>query len=184
MTRAVVGLFNAPADAQRAIADMIEGGFRREKISLISPDSAQATHVKVEGREVEHIEDMAIGAVGGGLLAGIIGVLVGNILLGIPGLGPLLEAGPLGATLGATGVTMVLGAAAGALLGGILGALTWASITTDEARFYEAFVQRGGALVMVQAARTEEERAAEILHRDGALDAGDVEAEWRREGLA
>jgi hypothetical protein len=183
MTRAVVGLFYTPADAQRAIADMIEGGFRREKISLISPGSPQATHVTVAGSDVEHIEDMAVGAVGGGLLAAALGVLIGNVLLGIPGLGPLLEASPLGATLGAVGMTMVLGAGAGAVVGGILGALTWANLTADEAHLYEAFLQRGGTLVMVQAARTEEERAAEILHRDGAVDADDLEAEWR-EGRA
>lgn len=174
MTQTVVGIFHTTADAERAVADLMDNGFAKEKISLITAHS-QAEHVKVAGSNVEHTEDMAIGAVGGGLLGGLLGALVGMIVVGIPGIGAILVAGPIAAAIG--------GAGAGAVGGGILGALTWAGVTKDEAHVYEEFIHRGGSLVMVQAPVAEVERAAEILHRDGAADAEEIEDEWRHEGL-
>jgi len=180
----MVGIFHTPAEAEHAVADLLSSGFPRERISVITPHSAQAEHVSVAGSGVEHGEDMAIGALGGGLLGGILGALVGMIVVGIPGLGAILVAGPLAAAIGGAGITMALGAGAGAVGGGVLGALTWAGVTKEEAHVYEEFIRRGGNLVMVQASSAERDRATEILHHDGAADANELEAEWRREGLA
>ena len=185
MTQTMVGIFHTSADAERAVADLMSSGFVREKISVIAPHSAQADHVQVVGSGVPHGEDMAIGALGGGLLGGMLGALVGMIVVAIPGLGPVLVAGPLAAAIGgAAGVTMAFGAGAGAVGGGVLGALTWAGVTKEEAHVYEEFIRRGGTLVMVQASGDQRDRAAEILHHDGAADASELEVEWRREGLA
>lgn len=185
MTQIVRGIFYTPADAERAIADLIDRGFPKEKISLIGPGSAEATHVKVVGSEVEHVEDMAIGAVGGGLLGGALGALVGMIVVAIPGLGPVLMAGPLAAAFGgAAGATMAIGAGAGAVGGGVLGALAWGGVSEQDTHVYEELIRRGATLVMVQAAGPERELATEILHRDGAADAADLADEWRREGRA
>jgi len=183
MTQTVVGVFEQTADAERAVADLIASGIAREKISLVTPQ--QQEHVHIPGANVEHVEDMAIGAVGGGLLGGMLGALVGMVAIAIPGIGPVIAAGPLAAALGgAAGATMVLGAGAGAVGGGILGALTWAGITHEEALVYEDLIRRGGTLVMVRADGAERERATAILHRDGAADATTLEEEWRHKGLA
>lgn len=183
MTHPVVGIFHTPAEAESAVADLLNAGFPRDKISLIAP-GAQPEHIAVEGTSVEHAEDMAIGAVGGGLLGGMLGALVGMIVVGIPGIGPVLAAGPLAVALGSAGVTMVVGAGAGAVGGGVLGALTWAGVSGHEAQVYEEYVKKGSALVMVQASGDDRIRASEILHRDGAIDSVEEEAEWRHEGLA
>ena len=182
MSQTVVGIFYTPAEAERAVSDLMNGGFPREKISLITP-SSHVEHVKIEGSDTEHVEDLAIGAVSGGLLGGMLGALVGMIVVGFPGIGALLVAGPLAAAISGAGVTMAVGAGAGAVGGGILGALTWAGITGNEAHVYEEFIRQGRILVMVQASGAEREKAAEILHRDGAADAVDQADEWRHEGL-
>ncbi len=181
MTQTVVGIFDNPADTERAVADLIAAGFAREKISLIGPHS-QDKHVAIAGSNVEHAEDLAIGALGGGVLGGVLGALVGMVVIALPGIGPVLAAGPLAAVLGSAGMTMALGAGAGAVGGGVLGALTWAGITHDEAVVYEELIKRGSTLVMVQASREERERASAILHRDGAADAHTLEEEWRKQG--
>jgi len=184
MTQTVVGVFEQTADAERAVADLIASGIAREKISLVTPQQQQE-HVHIPGANVEHVEDMAIGAVGGGLLGGMLGALVGMVAIAIPGIGPVIAAGPLAAALGgAAGATMVLGAGAGAVGGGILGALTWAGITHEEALVYEDLIRRGGTLVMVRADGDERGPATAILHRDGAADAAALEEEWRHKGLA
>lgn len=182
MTQTVVGIFHTPAEAERAVADLMASGFVREQISLIA-SGEHAEHIKLVGSGVEHVEDIAIGAVGGSLVGGMLGALVGMVVVAIPGIGPVLAAGPLAAALGSAGITMAVGAGAGVVGGGVLGALTWAGITHDEARVYEEFVRRGGSLVTVQASGDERERATTILHRDGAATPGEIEAEWRREGL-
>lgn len=184
MTQTVRGIFYTPADAERAIADLIERGFPREKISLIGPGSPAAEHVTIPEHGAEHAEDLAIGAVGGGLIGGALGALVGMIVIAVPGLGPVLLAGPLAAAISGAGVTMALGAGAGAIGGGILGALEFGGVSDHDTKVYEELIRQGATLVLVQASGAERELAAEILHRDGAADAADVADEWRHEGFA
>lgn len=76
------------------------------------------------------------------LLGGGVGLLAGIDALSVPGLGPLVAAGWLVATLA--------GAAAGAALGGLFGALAGASGDDSETRLY-AEAMRRGALVTVRA---------------------------------
>ena len=71
----------------------------------------------------------ATGALAGGLLGGVAGWLIGIGALAIPGVGPIIAAGPLAAALG--------GAALGAATGGIIGALTGVGVPEDEARYYD-----------------------------------------------
>ncbi len=175
MTHAVVGVFQSDADAEHALADLLEKGFPREKISLISPKSEHSEHIKIDGAEVEHGEDIAIGAVGGSLVGGMLGALVGMLIVGIPGIGPVLVAGPIAAA--------IAGAGAGAVGGGVLGGLTWAGITHDEAHVYENLLHEGKTILMVQTSADKRDEAVAILHRDGAADAVDLEDEWHHEKL-
>lgn len=181
MTTTVRGIFHTAEEAERAIADLIDRGIPKEKISVISPHTQEADHVHIAGSGAEHVEDLAIGAVGGGLLGGALGAVVG---MALPGIGLLVVAGPLAAAIGAAGASMVVGAGVGVVSGGVLGALSWAGFTGDEAHVYEEFLRRGCTLVMVQATGVDQSVATEILHRDGAADAGEIEAEWRHEGKA
>lgn len=182
MSYTVIGVFHTPAEAEQAVADLLDKSIPRSNISVIAPGE-HVEHIKLPGSNVEHAEDMAIGAVGGGLVGGLLGALVGMVVVAIPGIGPVLAVGPLAAAIGSTGVSMAVGAGAGAVGGGVLGALTWAGITPHEAQVYEEFVRRGGTLVVVQATRKNRELVTEILHRDGAASASELEEEWRREGL-
>ena len=68
-------------------------------------------------------------------------VVVGQTLA-IPGLGPLIPAGPVMATL--TGV------GSGGVVGGVIGALSGMGIPECEAKPYEGRVEEGGILVSVQ----------------------------------
>lgn len=75
-------------------------------------------------------------------MGGVTGLLAGIGALAIPGIGPILAAGPIVATL--TGVAV--GAGAGGLVGGLIGL----GIPEDEAKEYEGYVESGKILVLVE----------------------------------
>ena len=162
MAKTVVGLYESSDRAQRAIEDLVDAGFRREEISLTAR-SEEHGHVEgVGGHETEAGSGAATGAGIGAGVGGIGGLLVGLGLLTIPGLGPIVAAGPLAATLAGMGV----GAAAGGLVGGLVGL----GIPEEDADRYAEGVSRGGYLVIVNAPDAEAERAADILDRYDPLD--------------
>src|SRR5438105_11491947 len=104
----------------------------------------------------------ATGAIGGGVLGGLAGLLVGIGALAIPGIGPIIAAGPIATTL--------MGAGIGAATGGLLGALVDAGVPEEEARLYQTGVERGGVLVTARLPNGQEAMAQDILNSAGARD--------------
>lgn len=97
------------------------------------------------------------------MLGGTLGLLVGIGALAIPGVGPLIAAGPLLAALS--------GAAAGATVGGITGALIGLGIPEIEAKRYENRIAEGNILISIVAMNGEDvSRAKDILTTGGAED--------------
>lgn len=162
MAKTVVGLYESSDRARRAIEDLVDAGFRREDISLTARSEEHGHLEGVGGHETEAGSGAATGAGIGAGVGGIGGLLVGLGLLTIPGLGPIVAAGPLAATLAGIGV----GAAAGGLVGGLVGL----GIPEEDADRYAEGVSRGGYLVIVNAPDAEAERAADILDRYDPLD--------------
>ena len=83
------------------------------------------------------------------------GALTGLGLMAIPGVGPIVAAGWLVATLA--------GAAAGGATGGVIGALTQAGATPEEAEVYAESLRRGGAVVSVRVDDADRARVATIM---------------------
>ncbi|MGA9482070.1 MAG: hypothetical protein WBV48_09100, partial [Candidatus Acidiferrales bacterium] len=97
------------------------------------------------------------------VLGGALGLLVGMGTLAIPGVGPLIAAGPIMAALAGLGV--------GGAVGGFTGALIGMGIPEYEAKRYEGRLQKGGILLSVHCDTSEEiKRAKEIMKRTGAED--------------
>jgi hypothetical protein len=90
-------------------------------------------------------------------------LLAGIGALAIPGVGPLIAAGPIMGALAGLGV--------GGAVGGLLGALVGMGIPEYEAKRYEGRVKNGGILISVHCESSEEiSRAREILKATGAED--------------
>jgi hypothetical protein len=105
-------------------------------------------------------EGAAAGAGSGAVLGGTLGLLAGIGALAIPGVGPLIAAGPIMATLAGMGV--------GGTIGGLTGALIGVGIPEYEAKRYEGRLQKGGILLSVHCDTSEEvKQAKEILERTG-----------------
>ena len=169
--KTVVASFNRLADASAAMRDLREAGFPETDINLLASRTTQDTE---PGIVEDTTSGAATGAIAGGALGGAAGLAAALMGLAIPGVGPILAAGPIAAALA--------GAGACAVAGGVVGALTDVGITESDAQVYAESVRRGGAVVTV---RTDESRAAqaeEILDRHDAVDIEERVAEWKRSG--
>lgn len=139
--QAVVGYYDTENEAIAAIEDLKRQGYRSEDISVLSKDREE-TEAVADETGTQAGEGAAAGAVAGGALGGLGGVLAGVGALAIPGIGPIVAAGPI-----AAGLT---GAAAGAGVGGLAGALIGMGVPEEEAKEYETHFNEGKILVLVE----------------------------------
>jgi len=145
------------------IADRLKAaGFSNNDISAIFPDT-QGNRDFAHKKGTKAPEGAAAGAGGGALLGGAFGWLAGIGALAIPGVGPLVAAGPILAAL--------TGAAVGGAVGGIGGALVGMGFPEYEAKRYEAKVKEGAILISVHTDNSDEvKRAKAIFEECGAKD--------------
>jgi hypothetical protein len=159
---AVLGIYKDYASVETAVDVLKEGGFRNTDISVIFPQKAGSKQF-AHDKGTRAPEGAVAGAGTGALLGGTLGWLVGIGALAIPGLGPVIAAGPLMGALAGAGV--------GGAVGGIAGALIGLGIPEHEAKRYEIRVKEGGVLLSVHSDDPEwAKRAGEILERTGARD--------------
>jgi hypothetical protein len=157
-----VALFSDVESAASAVDELCMKGFSIDEVSVVAEDNEQlrelAEHTETDAGE-KAAKGAGAGAGTGAVVGGVAGLIAGVTAITIPGLGPLIAAGPLAATLG--------GAAAGAAVGGIIGALTGMGMSEDEARDYEERIKEGDLLIAVQTTDATEERAETILGQHG-----------------
>jgi uncharacterized membrane protein len=165
----VLGIFNDRDNAEDAIEDLKDHGFKPEEISIVMRDSA-AAHEVAEHTGANVAEGAVSGATTGGVVGAIAGLLVGIGAIAVPGIGGIFIAGPLAAALGLTGAaaTTVSGAATGALAGGLIGALVSLGVPEEEARVYETGIKQGAILVAVPAMSHNEDDVVHLLQENGA----------------
>ena len=176
MTKTVVGSFNSYEEAQQVVQELTSNGVPRDDISLVANDAAGRPGNTAAATPGEHAtaSRAGTGAVTGGAIGGAAGLIAGLAGLAIPGIGPIIAAGPIAAALAGAGV--------GAVAGGLIGGLTSIGVPEEHAGYYAEAVRRGGALVTVRADEPQAERVAEIMNRYGAVDIDRQAATWRQEG--
>ncbi|MCX6050789.1 MAG: hypothetical protein NT075_37345 [Chloroflexi bacterium] len=113
------------------------------------------------------------GAVTGAVIGGVGGALLSLSALAIPGIGPVVAAGPL--------IAGLIGAGAGAAVGGLLGALTEAGVPEEEAGYYIEGVNRGGTLVSAAVDDQKVEEIVGIMQRHHPVDIHEQVETWRSE---
>src|SRR5688500_13347457 len=157
----VVGLFDSRDQAQTAIEQLRSMNISASDISVAMRSGAETTETDVVTTDTGG-GGAVTGAVGGGVLGGLAGLLVGVGALAIPGVGPIVAAGPLATTL--------VGAGIGAATGGLIGALVDAGVPEEEARLYQTGVERGGVLVTARVPDGQEGSVRNIFNQYGARD--------------
>src|SRR4051794_19104065 len=152
MANTILGIFDDPADARRAVETLRDGPLQLRDVSIVSR-ATESSAASSSPDDVSAGQGAAIGAVWGGL--------VGLTALLIPGVGPFVAFGALGAAL--------TGAVTGAVVGGISAALIdFSGIPEAEARGYEEQLRAGKTLVAVKARDEDTAEVRRILSSAGA----------------
>jgi hypothetical protein len=173
MATTVIGLYDRLEDAQNAVSELVSAGFPREDISIVAADTEGKFKTYVGESSAEGGEGVATGAGIGAAVGGLGGLLIGIGALAIPGIGPVLAAGPLASAL--------IGAGVGAVTGGLLGALVDAGVPEEQANLYAEGVRRGGTLVKVTAPEDRVDEANRIMDRFNPIDIDQRATTWRSE---
>ncbi|WP_246696617.1 general stress protein [Methylobacterium planeticum] len=183
-TRAITALFDAYDDAARAVDKLEAEGIPHSDISIVASNEDDRHAARLSGEpavsrrdpneESDAADGAGTGATLGTVLGGGAGLLAGLGLLAIPGVGPVVAAGWLVAT--------VTGAGVGAVTGGLLGGLTGAGLSEHEAETYAEGVRRGGTLVTVRADDAQAERVLALLDQHGSIDLDERAQNWRSQG--
>lgn len=148
--------------AETIIQALKARGFSESDISVLVADK-EGTRDFAHEHHTKAPEGATAGVGTGAAIGGIVGWLAGIGTLAIPGLGPLIAAGPIMAALS--------GAAVGGAVGGLTGALIGMGIPEFEAKKYEGKVKQGSALLSVHSESNEETKCAkEIFENAGAQD--------------
>ena len=163
---AVFGIYQSVIQAERAVDTLVNRRFSNADISVLLPDN-QGSKDFAHEKHTKAPEGATTGVAAGGTIGGALGLLAGIGALAIPGVGPLIAAGPIMGALAGLGF--------GGAVGGLVGALVGMGIPEYEAKRYEGRLKEGGVLLSVHCDTSEEiARAKEILERTGAADVASV----------
>jgi hypothetical protein len=159
---AVFGLYATPNTAEAGVDHLLTLGFANQAISVLMPDD-ETTRAFAHEKNTKAPEGTTTGGIAGGVIGGTLGALAGIGALAIPGIGPLIAAGPIVAALAGIG--------AGGAVGGLIGALAGMGIPEYEAKRYEGAVRDGGTLLSVHCDTSDQIALAKQGLRDtGARD--------------
>ena len=152
--KTVISTFSSRDHAEKAIEDLRQKGFDKD-ISILAQDEEKREKNQFTTMGNDNVSD---GTATGGILGGLAGLAVGAGALAIPGIGPLIAAGPIAGLL------------SGAATGGIAGGLVDYGIPQDRSKYYEDRVKEGRILASVKTDDNKINDAADTLRRHGAQD--------------
>jgi uncharacterized membrane protein len=158
VNNSVVATYPAHTAAEAAIKELQQSGFDMKKLSIVGRDYQTDQHVVGYYNTGDRMKMWGkIGAFWGGLW----GLFLGSGFFWIPGVGPILAAGPL--------VSWIVGALEGAIVMGGLSAvgagLYSVGIPEDSILRYETALKTGKFVLIVHGSKEEAVNAKEILNR-------------------
>jgi hypothetical protein len=176
--KTVVGIFNSFADAKRGAAMLRALDITEDRISVLSPHTPET---EIEANiPTSETEQPGMGSAMGGAVGGALGV-AGGLNAGViaattlvPGVGPVIALGLIGAALFGAG-----GAAAGALAGKAVEDNIAGGVPRDELHLYEDALRKGRSIVIAVTDYDEvADRAQVELQRAGAESIDAARDDW------
>jgi hypothetical protein len=173
MAKTIVASYDSFDEAQRVARELVDEGVEASDLSVVA-SNVDGSFMVDDRIKVTDASNTATGAMAGGVLGGAAGLAASLMGLAVPGLGPVIAAGPIAAALSVAG--------AGVIAGGLIGSLTDLGVPQADAEAYAEAVRRGGAIVTVRAADDATDHVVEIMRAHGAIDIDKRTAAWRERG--
>jgi uncharacterized membrane protein len=160
---AVVAIYRTHVEAEEAVKKLQRGGIDMHALSIVGKDSHTDEHVV---GYYNNCDRMKYWGKSGAFWGGFWGLLFGSAFFAIPGIGPVLVAGPA--------VAWIVGALEGAMVVGGLSAigagLFGLGIPKDSVVQYEMAIKTDKFLLMVHGTVPEVERAKDIIESTRPLN--------------
>jgi hypothetical protein len=175
--KTTVGIFDSRSEAERAWQRLRSIGIADNHISFLAPGASEKT---LEAVATTETEQPGMGATLGGVVGGALGTASGMSLgaaaasLFVPGVGPIIASGIIGAAL--LGAGGVLG---GAKLGENLEEGMADGLPKDELYVYEDALRQGRSVVIAYTKDDEQdEQARNIMNEAGAESVDAARQDW------
>jgi hypothetical protein len=167
---AVAGIFAQRADAERAVIALEQAGIPRRRITFLTPGDPALGSVPTTEAEAPGVERV-LGGVVGGAAGAATGLQAGALMsIFVPGIGPVIALGALGALL--FGV-------AGVAVGEALDESLRKGLPKDDLFLYEDALRQGRSLVVVLPEdHAQAEAAREALAAAGAESLDAARESW------
>lgn len=173
----VVGVFKTRDDAYRAIDNLKSAGIADEHLTVLTPGASEK---EIEALPVTDAEQPGVGGAIGGVVGGALGA-AGGLSLGtaaatffVPGVGPVIALGILGAAVLGAG-----GALGGAALGEALDEGLGEGLPKDESFIYEDALRKGRSVVIVLTnAGRQPDAVRKIMEAAGAESIDSARENW------
>src|SRR5215213_7661314 len=179
--QAVTGVFKSRDEAERAVDQLRDLGIAEKEIGVLSPESS--TERLETGVPVSDTEDPGMGKAMGAAVGGAMGAAGGATLglaaasLAIPGVGPVIAFGMVGAAL-----LGVVGAAAGSAVGDTVEEELGEGIPHEDVYLYEDALRHGHTVLIAYAEEGDEaDSAATTMRSAGAEDLDVLRENWWQE---
>lgn len=176
---AVTGVFKSQDQAENAVNQLRSLGIPENRIGMVRPGSATADRLET-GVPVTDSEDPGMGRAMGATVGGAMGAAGGATAglavasLVIPGVGPLLAFGMVGAAL-----LGVVGAAAGSAVGDTVEEELGEGIPHEDVYLYEDALRNGQTVLIAYAEEGDQaDEASEAIREAGAEDIDELRENW------
>src|SRR5687767_839813 len=178
---AISGVFESRKDAEQAIDELRKAGIPDNRIGLVTPGSdSDELEAGLPVTDTEHPGmGKAMGAAVGGAMGAAGGATLGLAAasLAVPGVGPLLAFGMVGAAL-----LGVVGATAGAAVGDEIEEQLGEGVPHEDIYLYEDALRHGRSVIIAYTETDEEsEKVEDVLIGYGAMDLDDLRENWWNE---
>jgi len=179
--KVVTGVFRSRNQAEDAATRLRSLGIPEKRIGIVTPGTAPE---RLEaGVPVSDTEEPGMGRAMGAAVGGAMGAAGGATAglavasLAVPGIGPLLAFGMVGAAL-----LGIVGAAAGSAVGDTIEEGLGEGIPHEDVYLYEDALRHGDSVLIVYADEGDQaDNAGEIVRDSGAVDLDRMREDWWRE---
>lgn len=174
----VAGIFASRVEAERAVQQLQKAGIPNDRIAFLTPGTADKeleNELPVSDTEQAGMGKAMGGAVGGALgTASGLGLGAGLASLLVPGVGPVLAAGLVGAAILGIG-----GASTGMAAGAALERTIADGVPHDELFLYEDALRKGKSIAIAFAEDEDAEtKARQVFTEAGALSVDEAREDW------